>query len=145
MKTYVLTFSRQFPANHPRAGAETSFISKTLAREKQTTIRKNHFRWRKIAGDLKEQKGILSLRYWSDKPYRSKQIEFAQVSEINVRRAFITNDQNRGFEMSIDSDCQCRGDIAKIAEKEGLSVLDFMDWFSEEEFSGALIELKKFV
>lgn len=140
MKTIVLTFSRQFPAYHPEAGKDTNFVESILNGKKQTTIRGNLQRWRIIRSQLKKGTHILSLRYWSGKPYRSKQVEFARCTSIDTHRVFITNDDHNGFEMSVNSIYRNQSVIEQIAAHEGLTVDDFTAWFPQEEFSGAMIE-----
>jgi hypothetical protein len=100
----VITFSRYFPAHHPRCGESTYFVEKIwasletsfldqLADEdrifnprlsldvfapKHHTIRAGH---RFKAGDW------FSPRVWSGKPYNSKQIQFAP--DIQVKKCGI--------------------------------------------------------
>ena len=141
MKTFVLTFSKKFPSHHTRKGEATNFIDKLLTKTKTTTIRGNEKRWRKIRREVNEGRAFLSLRYWSDKPYRSKQVEFARVYEMATHRVFITNSHN-GFEMSINGVCSDNCAINHIVKREGFDTeADFTDWFTAEEFSGVMIEL----
>lgn len=141
MKTYVITFSKNFPSYHTKKGFQTNFIDKILDKEKTTTIRTNFKRWNNIRRDVNNGSAILSLRYWSGKPYRSKQVEFALCSKLNTERVFITNDHN-GFEMSINGNYCTEKQISDIGKSEGLSIdHDFIDWFNTDEFSGALISL----
>lgn len=143
MKTIVLTFSKVFPAHHVKKGQDTNFVNKILENQKTTTIRSNYYRWRKICQEVNAGKAILSLRYWTDKPYRSKQKEFAICDKIEVLKVFITNDDFNGFEISVDHKYCDTVEFNKIVETEGFnSSLDFADWFKDEEFSGALIKLK---
>lgn len=65
MKTLML--SKTFPAYHPRAGALTCFRGKYETFIKIHTIRANRNGYYKD-GD------IVSVREWSEKPYRSKQV-----------------------------------------------------------------------
>lgn len=108
IKTYVLTVSRNFPATHPRKGEKTEFVLKIqnglgitckncreVSRfdgdccgylpgqkgEKLHTIRANYDFWKKRIDEVNEGKAILSLRYWTGKPYCSKQEEFARLDK----------------------------------------------------------------
>jgi hypothetical protein len=140
MKTIVLTLSRNFPKTHPSAGKKTHFVESILNGNKKTTIRGNYERWQETADKLAEGTHILSLRYWSDKPYRSKQIEFAKCSKINLKEVFITNGVN-GFQMSIEDEYTYYSDQLSISKKEGFEKLeDFTNWFQQGVFSGVLVE-----
>lgn len=170
----VLTFSRFFPKGHPRQGQPTVFVPKiwacpgititdsgwdlpemkqfspltTLDHPKGHTIRAGN-RWK--VGDM------ASLRVWSDKPYRSKQIEFAQVEVKKVWRVEINSRFGAAsFEVVIngkiygqlhygnDKDFNNAG-IVTLSENDGLEVEDFISWFAihpkkkEQEFSGQII------
>tara|TARA_R110002111_G_scaffold5920_3_gene27401 strand:- start:1242 stop:1685 length:444 start_codon:yes stop_codon:yes gene_type:complete len=139
MKTIVLTFSRQFPKYHPSAGKDTNFVESILSGKKQTTIRGNYERWSDIADKLDANTHILSLRYWNDKPYRSKQTEFARLSKVDLKEVFITNTFSR-FEISVDDCYLYHESKLKIAQNEGFDELkDFTAWFTDEEFTGAMI------
>lgn len=145
----VLTFSRHFPKGHPKAGQPTWFVEKVwnLFREhyalpdtfkkwvdnyvplltgdqylkamavreiKHHTIRAGS-RWK--AGDM------ASLRVWSDKPYRSKQIEFAQVE---VKRVWSIEISEFWF---IDNNIMEHQQVKELAKNDGLEYADFVSWF----------------
>ena len=61
----VLTFSKVFPQKHINAGEPTNFKEKILSGEKIHTIRPETTKWK--IGDK------ISMRYWTGKPYHSKQ------------------------------------------------------------------------
>lgn len=154
----VLTFSRQFPKGHPKEGKPTFFIEQTLnvvlprgvngivnrndinptilplindfvlldgEQSKHHTIRVgNRFK----PGDM------VSLRVWSDKPYRSKQIEFAQVE---VKRTWSFNIHIVGDDLiwqvpgSGSGSFDTKSESLKIiAFNDGLEIRDFIDWFT---------------
>lgn len=164
----VIPFSRHFPKGHPKAGQPTWFAESILnaimrtsdgvlninnimldmrdfvndfqlianERQKHHTIRAGS-RWK--AGDM------ASLRVWSDKPYRSKQIEFAQVEvkrvweiEIFEDHLFIEGFNIGPFHPLLDW-------VKLIAQNDGLTPIDFYDWFSiqpkkkENIFRGQII------
>jgi hypothetical protein len=100
---------------------------------------------------------MVSLRVWSDKPYHSKQIEFAQVE---VKRTWSIEINNRfgaaSFEGVIDgkifaqlhygNDRDLNKDgLIKLAANDGLELEDFVDWFAihpkkkEQVFKGQII------
>jgi hypothetical protein len=158
----VLTFSTKFPKGHPKAGQPTYFVEKVMAcladripnwamydsfvqydwyAYYNCTMPKGHTirvgsRWK--AGDM------ASLRVWSGAPYRSKQIEFAQV-EVKRVWAFEINDGNFSIDTiqigSFIPDCG----LQQLANNDGLHVDDFWTWFSihpkkkENTFRGQII------
>lgn len=81
MKTYILTLSQVFQKGHPEAGQPTGFKEKFLAGKKIHTIRANYQLWLKRFKEISDGKACLSIRQWSDKPYRSKQIEIARLTQ----------------------------------------------------------------
>lgn len=94
MKTYVITLSRHFLANHKRAGEETHFKEKFLLGQGLTdydtpslakihTIRANYPLWEKRIKEVQEGRAALSIRQWTGKPYRSKQVEIAMLTAGN--------------------------------------------------------------
>jgi hypothetical protein len=145
----VLTFSQVFPANHPRKGMPTFFVDQILLSLGQSlktisdhvkplvndfymldgtgfkhhTIRASS-RWK--AGDM------FSARVWSGLPYRSKQVEFAQ---IEVKEVIPVKIEWRDTQMIISTPSKmpgydsmlCLGDVA---ENDGLSIEDFRAWFA---------------
>jgi hypothetical protein len=158
----VLTFSKQFPKGHPRAGDPTHFAERIMAclADKQPgwTMKDDFVQYDWYAyynctnikyhtvreGSRWKPGDMASLRIWSDKPYRSKQIEFAQVEvkkvwpvEINMRQTspvIIINDKLLTF------------DVGRIlAQNDGLSLTDFINWFyihpkkKEQTFTGQII------
>lgn len=142
----VLTFSRHFPKGHPRQGEPTWFVESVLnsvmrkdgilnlddlkpevralindfalttnEKQKDHTLR---------AGSRFKPGDMASLRVWSDKPYRSKQIVFAQVEvkkvwEIEISEFWFIN--NSILE---------HGKVIELANNDGLSYDDFIAWFN---------------
>lgn len=85
--------SRTFPATHPRKGEATGFIDKVATGEKRHTIRGNYKLWKHRIEQVKAGKAYLSLRYWTGKPYASKQTEFMRVYDANIQKIDIYNQQ----------------------------------------------------
>ncbi len=139
MKTYVLIVSTRFPKTHKRAGKLTYFPAKILAtlcithvpdRERKLhTIRGNYPLWEKRINEVNEGKAIISLRFWSDIPYRSKQIEFATLGKGGIGIQKLDNPNNFAF-ASIEGKMNHWEDVAK---NDGLSFDDFCDWFNEKQ------------
>jgi hypothetical protein len=169
----VLTFSRHFPTGHPKAGQPTYFIEQilnvTLPRGENGIINRDNINpailplindfilldgaTRKHhtirAGSRFKPGDMASLRVWSDKPYRSKQIEFAQV-EVKKVWPFNIHVVGDGLIWQIPGigsgafDTQSNG-LKIISENDGLEVRDFLDWFvihpkaKDKVFAGQII------
>ena len=128
MKTFVLTVSKQFPKTHIRAGQDTNFvqnIKKLFAKDSKKihTIRANFELWDSRALQINEGKAILSIRYWSDKPYNSKQIEICKLERIGIEK--LTDPTNFVFANIGDKLINWE----TVAINDGLSFDDFCDWF----------------
>lgn len=128
MKTYVLTVSNYFPKTHARVGESTGFVQnivqlKSGESEKIHTIRGNYELWKKRAESINEGKAILSIRYWSGKPYQSKQVEICTLSSIGVQKL---QDPTNFVYATVDSSTVNWEDLAK---NDGLSFDDFCEWF----------------
>jgi hypothetical protein len=175
--------SRHFPKGHPKAGQPTFFVEKILNCYRDNFQLPDSFKpWidsyaALLKGEdylkavaIKELKphtirpgsrfkpgDMVSLRVWSGAPYRSKQIEFAQVE---VKRTWSIEINNRfgaaSFEGVIDgkifaqlhygNDRDLNKDgLIKLAANDGLELEDFVDWFAihpkkkEQVFKGQII------
>lgn len=142
MKTFVITVSRHFQTTHSRKGEPTFFLSKIAYGEKIHTIRGNYDLWAKRINEVKDGRAILSLRYWSDKPYRSKQKEFKRLDKsdsvgiqkltfkpeyILTAKTLVTGIPSlAGYSSSIN--------IEELAKNDGLSLQDFREWFKNHSF-----------
>lgn len=127
-KTFVLTVSKQFPKTHIRSGESTGFVENikklfTLESNKIHTIRANYEFWEKRAKQINEGKAVLSIRYWSDKPYNSKQIEICRLEKIGIEK--LEDPTNFAFATIGDKMINW----AEIAKNDGLSFKDFCEWF----------------
>lgn len=148
----VLTFSTKFPAGHPRHTEQTYFVEKIWNgfRRDDFSLPDSFAQWVnnfpfKSDHYLKAVKAIpiqgakyhtiragsrfkpgdmVSLRVWSDKPYRSKQIEFAQVEvkktwEIEINEFWFVN-----------SEILEHDKVTELASNDGLTHDDFTAWFN---------------
>lgn len=126
MKTFVLTVSNQFPKTHNRAGQTTGFIENIRRLpecEKIHTIRSNYELWRKRAKEINEGRAVLSIRYWSGMPYRSKQVEINRLERIGVEK--LEHPDNLDF-APIEGE---KVNWKNVAKNDGLSFEDFCEWF----------------
>jgi hypothetical protein len=162
MKTFVLTVSRTFPKTHKRAGQQTWFVEKIneegmpisddpIMGKKIHTIRANYELWEKRIKEVQEGKAILSLRYWSGEPYRTKQIEFAQLdkdSGVGVQELkfgycnslISLSDKffpiiTKPYIIELENLKDKYLDILQISKNDGLKFGDFMDWFKNYDLS----------
>lgn len=163
----VLMVSRLFPKDHPKFGQQTWFVERIMAcladkvpgwqmkddfvlydwyayynctMPKSHTIR---------AGSRFKPGDMASLRVWTGLPYRSKQIEFAQVEvkktwEIIIHKianTLVWNVEGVGSG-NFDS---LSPSIKIIAGNDGLEVQDFIEWFAihpkkkDDGFRGQII------
>lgn len=162
MKTFVLTVSRTFPKTHKRAGQQTWFVENIneavmpisddpIMGKKIHTIRANYELWAKRIKEVQEGKAILSLRYWSGVPYRTKQIEFAQLDKdsgvgvqelkfgycnslISLSDKFIPI-ITKPYIIELENLKDKYLDILQISKNDGLKFGDFMDWFKNYDLS----------
>lgn len=128
MKTFVLTVSKQFPKTHAKAGRDTGFvqnISKLFSFEntKIHTIRANYDLWNKRAKEINEGNAILSIRYWSGKPYGSKQVEICRLEKIGVEKL----EDARNFVFAPIEGKEVNW--SEVAKNDGLTFEDFCEWF----------------
>lgn len=155
MKTYIITLSKYFLANHKRAGEETHFKEKFLLGQGLTdydtpslvkihTIRANYPLWEKRIKEVQEGRAILSIRQWTGKPYRSKQVEIATL----------TAEDGVGLQRLEFTDCRLRfpyvdsewTSMVSLAKNDGLSLNDWVGWFGGYDLSEpmAIIHFTKF-
>lgn len=143
MKTYVITLSRHFLATHSKAGMPTGFKEKFLNGEKKHTIRANYPLWEKRIKEVQEGKAVLSVRQWTGKPYRSKQVEIARLTAkdgVGIQKLEI-------FDLMRPAKVDGRlVDLTDLAHNDGLSFSDWYHWFRGYDLSEpmAIIHFTKF-
>lgn len=187
MKTYVLTVSRTFSATHHRKGEPTFFVEKIHQgvmgklipcelcdrssvcnkkhcvidsmnfQDKIHTIRANYPLWKKRFEEIEAGRACLSLRYWSGKPYRSKQVEIARltntdgigIQELEFEEMIMTGSPvlvtgKKGFEKIFK--LKKNISLNDLAKNDGLSFDDFKEWFKDYDLSEplAIIHFTKF-
>lgn len=137
MKTYVLTVSKKFPKTHKRAGHNTNFTEKIACATfcpgdcddcdfnlpKIHTIRSNYYLWAKRVNEVNQGKAIISIRYWSGMPYRSKQVELHKLESAGIEK--LEHPDNFVF-ATIEGKEVNWEDVAK---NDGLMFEDFCEWF----------------
>lgn len=164
MKTYVIIVSRYFPATHKRRGEETFFREKILSGqgdrykhklvqecfqkppEKIHTIRANFELWANRIKEVQEGKAVLSLRYWSGKPYRSKQVEICRLAKDDGVGVQLLRFPGGFFgSQLVDGEIKY-WNLETLAKNDGLSFDDFREWFRSYDLTKpmAIIHFTKF-
>lgn len=155
MKTYTITLSRRFPQTHKRAGEQTFFVEKLLSEllrcglisnqeierlrpyidvdffnncidNKLHTLRLNYRFWESRVKQIQYGKAILSIRFWKGMPYNSKQVEICSLgkdSGMGIQKLEMT--PTGWFIDDFQSDIT----TPDIAKNDGLTPMDFSDWF----------------
>lgn len=168
MITYVLTLSQSFPSTHRRPGEPTYFLEKmhnaltgqdfslhptgrddsygcttlwceTIREKKLHTIRSNYDFWAKRFEKIEAGKAVLSIRQWVGKPYGkgSTQKEIAILTKddgIGIQRLEFEN----GSIWHPLIDGRSPYYPSEIAERDGLSLTDWLDWFRSYDLSKPL-------
>lgn len=149
MKCYVIIVSLKYPAYHSKYPDFTYFQDAIFCELKQHTIRSNFEYWDKIIKKVNSGEGYLSLRYWSGKPRKSKQVEFKRIYSACIEKIEIELIKNH-LCFKID-DFIPPISINELAINDGLELSDFKEWFfknkSDGIFTGAIIHFnnKKYV
>lgn len=146
----VITFSTSFPAYHPKKGEPTHFESKIkysfsnpfathipmlrIGQEENRTIKFHTIR----AGKRFKGGEYFSPRIWSSKPYNSKQIIIApdikiqKIWNIEIKidliKAIIPVKKDI-YATLISINGKPFFDHEKLAQNDGLSLSDFLNWF----------------
>lgn len=159
----VLTFSRFYPAYHPKKGLDTFFPEKIIVSigMEDEYISQQKFPWMNDfslglddpkhhtirAGNRWKVGDWFSPRVWSDKPYRSKQIEFAPPIQVKkVWPITIRPHKEHGFVIHIKdryvADWEGTANItqSELAKNDGLEKDDLLRWFRvPKPFTGQII------
>ena len=170
-ETYVITLSSVFPVKHPNAGKPTFFKTKLenanvipfdesnrqsvpdgQPQMKLHTIRGNYPLWRKRFDKIERGEACISLRQWTGKPYKSKQIEIGRLTKddgIGIQKMEFLAFQE-GYRK--DAGIWIAGHVIpmhlreQIARNDGLTLKDWDDWFADYDKTEpfAIIHFTKF-
>lgn len=164
MKTFVITLSSVFPTTHPRKGKGTAFapafrngqtcrkckensqtmcVGECFSISKIHTIRANFPLWEKRIAQIQNGEAVLSIRQWTGKPYRSKQVEIARLSSedgVGIQELRLT-DLSRPTTISGE-----QVELPTLARNDGLNFNDWFYWFKGYDLSKplAIIHFTKF-
>lgn len=129
-KIYVLTVSKTFPTTHASKGQDTHFVAKMAINEKIHTIRSNYPFWAKRIEEVNKGISCLSVRTWTDQPYKSKQNEeflFQALDGIGIEKVFFDYDFNFWLYSPIEKHQEIPLNV--LCENDGLCESDFREWF----------------
>lgn len=112
------------------------------------TIRANYEYWSHVEEEVNAGRGILSLRQWTGKPYRSKQKEFARLTKMGVQKVDVTLVEMDVMGIKSNGLIVDQGGAARVipyvARRDGLSTYDFIAWFNKGIVNGAIIHFTDF-
>lgn len=141
IKKYVLTVSRNFLKGHPREGEPTGFVEAITEGRKIHTIRAGAY-WAKVVIEVNAGLAVLCVRYWSGKPYGSKQVDVTTFTKLGWQPISI---QYHGIEkipfiMIKNTNPIIRtvghflhiGQTVTLAHNDGLALEDFIGWFKND-------------
>ena len=148
-KKITIMFSRMFPTTHSRRGEPTRFIEKVMLGEKIHLIRRQYDRWKHVADKCAETPYDIALCQWRATPRRSNHVQIGLMStRIGVQRISMQYfPETDSIIATVDGQDL---DTKIIAENEGLSLVDFKEWFfgknrtEHDEFNGCIIHFTDF-
>ena len=141
-KCYVIMVAKNYPKKHLREGEPTNFKEQILNGDKIHTIRQNYELWEKRIKKVQEGIAYLSLREWSDSPYKSKQVEVRQLHQEDGVGIIPVEKRNGGQIWHYCEDptsfdftpLKPLGDKnLTLAKNDGLEIEDFISWFENVE------------
>lgn len=127
MKTYILTLAKNFPLNHHRAGELTEFKEKFLQGEKIHTIRSNYNFWKTRIKEVQNGNAVISIRQWSDKPYRSEQMIIAELNKdsgLGIEKISLPSVGDLGIVLKL---------YPELDKNDGLTRQDWINWLEHYE------------
>lgn len=126
LKCYVLTVAQKYPANHRKVGRPTNFVLKIKEKFKIHTIRSNYNLWKYRIEEINAGRGYLSIRIWTGKPYKSKQLEVFRFhgKEVGIEKIKFIN---------MDGLIEDKKEVGyrTLAINDGLKEMDYLDWFKK--------------
>lgn len=153
-KVYVLIVSRFYPGTHPLKGQPTNFPELIINEGKRHTVRANYKLWAGRAIEVQAGRAVISLRFWTGRPYNSNQQEFAELSHIHVQKVHIYHIRRSDYidnmtagprtYIFIDNSYKPLQHPFKFAANDGLTMPAFLGWFKKPVEDAALIHFTNF-
>jgi hypothetical protein len=129
-KCRIMQFASEFPKGHRREGQATDFAQQIIRGQKRHTIRRDtKGTLRKAFDNLGEW--YVSMREWAGKPYNSSLTEFKALTErdgVGYVKVFIEWPR-----VTFEDDPNAIDFARQVATNDGLTLIDFWDWFGTEE------------
>lgn len=135
----VVTLTKKFFDAHPAlAGQPTGFANMVRSGKKIHTCRQNFLYWSAKIEALKAANGVLCIREWSGRPYRSPQDTIIEIpaSAVGVERLVLTKGKHHvePYRHTITYHrATVEGkevDIAELARNDGFdNAIDYTDFF----------------
>ena len=148
----VITFSRVFPKHHKRHLQDTFFVSSIvlslLNEEYKPSIYNTKlcseddlvFSWPKHhtirSGNRFKVGDKFHARIWSDKTYRSKQIEIC--SDVLIKKIYSFSKDLISDDFYLNGKKLNNNQLNIVASNDGLLIDDFLSWFNKP-FNGQII------
>lgn len=116
-------------------------------RKKRHTIRVNYPLWAKRIAEVERGEASLSIRQWTGKPYRSKQVEIARLTKddgVGIQRlSFLGGDMSAPI---VKADKRVMLDLDELSRNDGLLWSDWYSWFKRYDLTQpmAIIHFTKF-
>ena len=148
--------ARQFPHYHPNKGLNTNFVEKIIESFQLPITKRiksylefyyadSYYKYRPKHTTIRETKrfkrgDLVDLKFWLDKPYRSRQITFAkEIKLVDVYDIKMIKDNGK-FSIIIENETIYSENIENIfttapdylyrhADMDGLSTKDLLYWF----------------
>ena len=177
-KIYVLMLSTAFPRTHSNRIYPTYFKERFLLGQgypdcvvpqdlsgenisncnscgracflvKLHTIRANYPLWEKRIKDIQAGNAVLSIRQWTGKPYRSKQVEIARLTAdggIGIQKLSFDKDKDGVHSLKYFNINGKYIDRGILANNDGLALEYWQEWFKDYDLSKpmAIIHFTKF-
>lgn len=155
MKRYRLPLSPVFPATHPRKGQPTNFHEKIqFSRQavgklppttgeyqiKLHTIRENVKYWSKRIDNILAGKAVLEVYEWIGKPYgkgSTTKTLFTLDKDSGIGyQKLVFGKNSMDFPRAIrDTESRIALIPSNLANNDGLTLVDFKDWFRKSDLS----------
>lgn len=108
------------------------------------TIRSNYQLWEKRIAEVERGEACLSIREWTGKPYRSKQIEIARLTKddgVGIQKLEFLDGKIGLPRIGIVYQRK-----TELASNDGLIIWDWEDWFKNYDLTQlmAIIHFTKF-
>lgn len=106
------------------------------------TIRANYPLWEKRIKEVQAGRAVLSIRQWTGKPYRSKQVEIARLTaddSVSIQKLSFDKDKDGVPSLKYFNINGKYIDREILANNDGLSKEDWQEWFRSYDLSKPMV------